>query len=299
MTDRLAVLKTYKLYINGQFPRSESGRSLPAADAARGMAAHLCLASRKDVRDAVSAARAAQPGWAGRSAYNRGQILYRMAEMLEARRGEMVEALGATPPGKPAGKGRGVKGASPDAEVSACVDRLVAYAGWADKFSQVLGCHNSVNGPFYNFTVAEATGVAAVLAPDTPALLGLVSLLAPVVCAGNTCVCLAGEANPIPAAVFGEVCATSDVPAGVINILTGQRSELVKPIAEHREIDAIHAADLPAQTAVALREGAANNVKRVRVRDVGPGGWSEPECEGPWWIEPFVEMKTIWHPSGA
>lgn len=305
MSDRLEVIKTHKLFINGQFPRSESGRSLVVKNAAGEVVAHACLASRKDLRDGVTAARGAQNGWAKRSAYNRGQILYRMAEMMEGKRAEFIETL-ALSSSEPATKARGqrpkskISAPTPDAEVTASIDRLVAFAGWADKFSQVLGCHNNVNGPYYNFTVAEPTGVVGIVAPDRPALLSLISLIAPAICAGNTVVALSGEAAPLAACVLGEVCATSDVPAGVVNILTGSREELVPQFAEHREIDAIAAANLPAVQAEKLRMGAANNLKRVLVRDVDAAAWFDAgACESPWWIEPTVEMKTIWHPSAA
>lgn len=313
MPDRLEVIKTHKLFINGQFPRSESGRSLLVKGADGSVVAHACMASRKDLRDAVVAARAAQDGWAKRSAYNRGQILYRMAEMMEGKRAEFVEilsdALAASATrtrtklaaekrtSKPATKSQSP---SPDAEVTASIDRLVAFAGWADKFSQVLGCHNGVNGPYYNFTVAEATGVVGVVAPDSPGLLALVSLMAPAMCSGNTVVAISGEQAPLAACVLGEVCGTSDVPAGVVNILTGSREELIPHIAEHREMDAIVAANVPQPVAEALRLGSANNLKRVLVRDIDAPAWySADACESPWWIEPTVEMKTIWHPSAA
>lgn len=305
MPDRLDVIKTYKLFINGQFPRSESGRSIRVEDGAGArVLAHCCRASRKDLRDAVVAARAAHEGWLRRPAYNRGQILYRMSEMLEGKRREFVEAMHAADGVNARSGSRTTRSRNAAIEaqagVSAAVDRLVAYAGWADKFSQVLGCHNPVNGPFYNFTVAEGTGVVAVIAPDEPGLLGLVSLVAPALCAGCTVVALGSEARPLETCIFGEVCATSDVPPGVVNLLTGYRSELLEHVAGHREIDAVHAANVTDDEARALRLGAAENVKRVRVRRLAPDEWLDPEaCQNPWWIEPFVEMKTIWHPSGA
>ncbi|MCA9294297.1 MAG: aldehyde dehydrogenase family protein [Phycisphaerales bacterium] len=308
MSTRLNITKTHKLFIKGAFPRSESGRSIAVTDASGHVVAHVPQGSRKDLRDAVVAARGALDGWSARSAYNRGQILYRMAEMLEGKGGEFAEAIEAMAAVKPrttkkkttkkAGARAVPKPLSPDAEVDAAVDRLVAYAGWADKFSQVLGCHNMVNGPYYNFTVAEATGVTAVVAPDGPALLGLVSLIAPVICSGGTVVALASEREPITACIFGEVCATSDVPAGVVNILTGHREELVPQVAGHRDIDAIHAANLPKDQGQQLRDGGPDSIKRVRVREVAD--WTDvQECESPWWIEPFVEMKTIWHPAAS
>ena len=303
MSERLAVLKTYKLYVGGKFPRSESGRSWPIADGKGKVLAHVSKASRKDLRDAVEAARKAQGGWSAATAYLRGQIMYRMAEMMEGKRAEFVAALEAVPgaaagKGAAGAKGKGKRGLSGDAEVTAAVDRLVHYAGWADKYAQVLGCNNPVSGPFYNFTVTEPTGVVAVVAPDECPLLAIVSLLAPAVCAGNTVVAVSSGSNPIPAAVLGEVFATSDVPAGVVNILTGERAELLPFIAGHRDIDAVHAANLNAEQAEVLRAGAAENVKRVTVRE-GVDWMSEEQCQSPWWIESFVEMKTVWHPASV
>jgi acyl-CoA reductase-like NAD-dependent aldehyde dehydrogenase len=296
MTDRLEVTKTYKLFIDGKFPRSESGRTVPLEDSAGRTLAHACRASRKDLRDAVVAARKALPGWSGTTAYLRAQILYRMAEMLEGKKAEFAAALdqGAARP-----KGKAARPAG-TTEVDAAIDRLVHYAGWADKYAQVLGCNNAVAGPFYNFTVPEPTGVVAVLAPDRPALLALISLIAPPLCAGNTIVALGGEgtAATLAAAILGEVCATSDIPPAVINLLTGLRAELAPVIASHRDIDAIHAAGVDEELGSVLRAGAAENVKRVTVR--GDLDWNDTEtCHTPWWIEPFVEMKTIWHPSAT
>ena len=288
---RLEVLKTYKLYIGGAFPRSESGRSLPVTDTRGRLLAHLCRGSRKDLRDAVLAARKAAGGWARRAAYNRGQILYRMAEMLEGKGEEFTGILAATSAG---GRRRARR------EVDAAVDRLVCFAGWADKYSQILGCNNPVAGPYYNFTVPEPSGVVGVVAPDEEALLGLVSLLAAPLCAGNSVVAIGSEASPLATAVFGEVCATSDVPSGVINLLTGYREELVPILASHRDIDAIHASGVSREQRRELELGAADNVKRVRVRELAAEDWyDERDCHSPYWIEPFVEMKTIWHPSAT
>lgn len=294
MNDRIDVLKTYKLYIDGKFPRTESGRTMVVAvggggKGARAAAVHLCKASRKDLRDAVEAARKAQPGWAGATAYLRGQILYRIAEMVEGKRRELAGAIdGLAGKKKPGG----------DAEVTLAVDRLVHYAGWADKYAQVLGCNNPVAGPFYNFTVPEPTGVVAAVAPDEAPLLAMVTLLAPAICAGNAAVVVASEKNPIPAAVFAEACATGDVPAGVINILTAERAELLPHLSSHRDLDAVVAANLPADQAALLRKGSAENLKRVTVHTVKD--WADAaECEHPWWIERTVEMKTMWHPAGA
>lgn len=288
---RLDVTKTYKLYINGAFPRSESGRSEPARGADWEVLGHVCRASRKDLRDAVRAARGAAEPWRGRAAYNRGQIIYRMAEMVEGKGEEFARLL------KDAG---GLTLREARAEVGAGVDRLVGYAGWCDKVGQALGCHNAVAGPFYNFTVPEGTGACVVMPPDEPALLSMVTLLAAPLAAGCTVVVVAGleGAQPLVASVLGEVCATSDVPAGVVNILTADHEELVEHIASHRGIDAVHAANLDEGLSARLRAGAAENVKRVRTREVED--WTDDEaCESVWWIEPFVEMKTIWHPSSA
>ncbi|MBY0310615.1 MAG: aldehyde dehydrogenase family protein [Phycisphaerales bacterium] len=286
MPDRLDVTKTYKLFIDGKFPRSESGRTIAVAKGE----AHVCRASRKDLRDAVTAARKALPGWKNASAYLRGQILYRMAEMLEGKREEFAALL--------AGSGRKSKG-TPD-QVAAAIDRVIGFAGWADKYAQVLGCNNPVVGPFYNFTTPEATGVVGVIAPDEPALLGLLSLALPAICAGNTVVVLAGETDAamLCSAVLAEVIATSDVPGGTMNILTGQREELIPIFAGHRDIDAIVAAGLSDDHARLLREGAAENVKRVSI-DAKPNFYDDQAMLSPWRIEPVVEMKTIWHPSGT
>lgn len=286
MPDRLDVIKTYKLFIDGKFPRSESGRTIAVA---KGQA-HVCRANRKDLRDAVTSARKALPGWKNATAYLRGQILYRMAEMLEGKRDEFAGAL--------AGSARKSKGAP--GEVAAAIDRLIGYAGWADKYAQVLGCNNAVAGPYYNFTSPEPTGVIAVVSPDEPALLGLISLIAPAICAGNTVVAISGDSEPalLAAAVLAEVIATSDVPGGVVNILTAQRDELVPVLASHRDIDAIVAAGVNTDQARVLREGAAENVKRV-VIDEKPDFFDDRAMLNPWRIESVVEMKTIWHPSGV
>lgn len=295
MTERLNITKTYKLYIGSSFPRSESGRSIEVKSVQGTMLAHVCRASRKDLRNAVEAASKAQPGWASATAYLRGQILYRMAEMLEGKRREFDDVLGV----------HSHADMAMAHELDTAIDRLVHYAGWADKYQQVLGCNNPVAGPYYNFTTPEPTGVVGVIAPDDWPLLGLISLIAPPLCAGCAVVVLASETNPIPASIFGEVCATSDVPPGVINILTGYRDELVGHIASHRDINAIHAANVTDEHRTTLRQGAADNLKRVVVRNIQPGtdpqagGWFDDDCESPWWIEPFVEMKTVWHPSSA
>ncbi len=299
----LNVLKTYKLFINGLFPRTESGRSTLFKSAGAPVA-HLCKASRKDLREAVEAARTAQPKWALATAYNRGQVLYRMAEMVEGRRAEFVESLALAAGPKPrTAKSRAMKakrGVGPAEEVSEAIDRLVWYAGWADKFAQVLGCRNPVAGPYYNFSTPEPMGVVAVVAPDAPALLGLVNLLGAVIVSGNAAVALASEHNPIPACLLGEVCATSDVPAGVVNILTGERAELIDHISSHREITGVAAVEVSATEATTLRLGAAENLKRINIFDWDAVAWMDAEASGsPNVIERFTEIKTIWHPSAV
>lgn len=290
--ERLDILKTYKLFINGAFPRTESGRSMAVEDGKGRVVAHICHGSRKDLRNAVEAARAAQDGWARRTAYNRGQILYRMAEMMEGKRAEFVEAI------RVSASAGAISPAKARKEVEASIDRLVCFAGWADKFAHVLGGQNPVAGPFYSFTTPEPVGVVGVVAPDEPALLGLITLIAPALCAGNTVVAIAGQKHPLPGAVLGEVCATSDVPGGVVNMITGKRGELIEHLARHREVDAICAADLPPAQRAVLRAGTAENVKRVSVAKIGSARWYDAEvCQSPWAIEPVVEMKTIWHPA--
>jgi acyl-CoA reductase-like NAD-dependent aldehyde dehydrogenase len=288
--ERLGVLKTYKLYIGGAFPRSESGRSEVIADASGAVLGHSCKASRKDLREAVGAARKALPGWRNASAYNRGQILYRMAEMLESRRGEFAAIDAAT-----------------GEAVPAAVDRLVHFAGWTDKIAHMLGCQNAVAGPYWNITVPEPTGVIGVVCPADEPLLALVTLLAPVIASGNTAVVIS-PAHAAVVSTFGEVCATSDLPGGVVNLLTGAVDELVPVLAKHRDVDGIHAttggAGLNAELAKEVQLGTADNLKRVKLR--ASPAWRDPAaCEGPGgtgslgWIEPFVEFKTTWHPVGA
>ena len=265
---RLPVNKTYKLYIGGQFPRSESGRTYPVADGVWAV-----LGSRKDLRDAVKAARGALAGWSGKTAYNRAQILYRVAEMMEGRRAQFVD-LGA-----------------PEAEVEAAVDRWVWYAGWADKIQHVTGSANPVAGPFFNFTVPEPVGVVGVVAPDQPSLLGLVSRLAPALVAGNTTVVVASETSPLPAVTLAEVLATSDVPGGVVNLLTGRKAELTPWLAGHMDVDSIDVTGLTPELAGRAGELAADSVKRV-VR-------GDPAEESPYVVTAFMEMKTVWHPIGT
>jgi acyl-CoA reductase-like NAD-dependent aldehyde dehydrogenase len=262
---RLPVKKTYKLFVGGAFPRSESGRTYEAEGQ------NVARASRKDARDAVKAARGAFSGWAGATAYNRGQVLYRLAETMEARADDLARVC----------SGR--------KEVEAAIDRVVWYAGWADKLPQVLGGSNPVAGPYFNFTVPEPTGVVAVVAPDEPALGGLVSRLAPALVGGNAVVALASQAHPLAAIELAEAVATSDVPAGVVNVLTGFRDELAPVLAAHMDVNAL---DVSGADGLAdeLERVAADNVKRV-VRGA-------PDAQSPWEIEAFLDLKTVWHPVG-
>ena len=262
---RLGVKKTYKLYVGGAFPRSESGRSYEAEGH------NVARASRKDARDAVRAARSAFPTWSGLTAYNRGQVLYRLAEMMEARATELERAC----------SGRD--------EVEAAIDRVVWYAGWADKLAQVIGSSNPVAGPYFNFTLPEPTGVVAVLAPDEPALGGLVSRLVPALVGGNVVVAVAAESHPVAAIELAEAIATSDFPAGSVNILTGSRDELAPWLAGHMDVNAIDVTGADG-SAAELERLASENVKRVIS--------SSPDSQSPWEIEKFLEMKTVWHPIG-
>ncbi|HEU5159518.1 MAG TPA: aldehyde dehydrogenase family protein [Streptosporangiaceae bacterium] len=282
-TDRLAVRKTYKLFIGGAFPRSESGRSYEVRDGKGGFVANAARASRKDVRDAVTAARKAFGGWSGRTPYNRGQILYRVAEMMEGRRGQFADEVRAGGAGK----------AAAEAEVDAAIDRWVWYAGWADKVAAVAGAANPVAGPFFNFSTPEPTGVVGIVAPDS-ALLGLVSVVAPVIVTGNTCVVVA--AQPLAAITLAEVFATSDLPGGVVNILTGHREELAPWLASHMDVNAIDLAGAPAELALSCAESAAENLKRV-LRPAAAVDWTADP--GTTRLTAFLETKTVWHPVGV
>lgn len=291
MPERLDVIKTCKLFIGGRFPRTESGRSRPMHDSRDRVIAHVSVASRKDLREAVEAARRARPGWAEASPYLRGQIIYRMAEMLEGRRDEFTNAISSTTTLTPAKARR---------EVDASVDRLVRFAGWADKFQQVLGCQNPVNGPYYNFTIPQSTGIVGVIAPESPSLLGLVTMIAAPLCTGCTVVAIASDAAPLPAVLLGEICATSDVPGGTVNLLTGTRNELLGPMGEHREIGAVAAANLSARHREAIQAAAADNLKRVHLIKQTDVQWEDDErVASQWNLEPFVDFKTIWHPSAS
>jgi acyl-CoA reductase-like NAD-dependent aldehyde dehydrogenase len=287
MSERLAVRKTYKLYIGGAFPRSESGRSYPvfAADGGE-LLAHAAQASRKDVRDAVVAARKAFAGWSRATAYNRGQVLYRVAEMLEGRREQFAAEVAAS---------EGVPRERAAADVDAAIDRWVHYAGWADKYSQVVGATNPVAGPYFTFTLPEPTGVVAMLAPQDSSLLGLVSVLAPALTTGNTAVVVAAQDRPLPAITLAEVLATSDLPGGVVNLLTGFTAELAPWLASHRDVNAIDLTGAAAQARAELQADAADNVKRVYV----PRSFDWAADPGLARLNAFVEAKTVWHPIGV
>jgi acyl-CoA reductase-like NAD-dependent aldehyde dehydrogenase len=281
---RLDVRKTYKLFIGGAFPRSESGRSYPVTGAAGTLLAHAARASRKDARDAVTSARAAFGKWSGMTAYNRGQVLYRVAELLEGRGAQFREQSVSA---------EGLADAAARQQVAAAIDRWVWYAGWPDKVAQVAGGANAVAGPYFNFSVPEPTGVVAVVAPARSSLLGLVSVLAPVIATGNTAVVIASEAYPLPAITLAEVLATSDVPGGVVNVLTGFAAELAPVLAGHMDVNAIDLTGVAAAGRGELERLAAGNVKRVFAADED---WAAPPRPGR--MLAFLETKTVWHPVG-
>jgi acyl-CoA reductase-like NAD-dependent aldehyde dehydrogenase len=285
MSTRLDVRKTYKLYIGGDFPRSESGRSYVVSDAKGKFLANAAQASRKDARDAVKAARSAFAGWSGRTAYNRGQVIYRIAEVLEGRRDQFEAELRSS---------EGVAPARARTYVDAAVDRLVWYAGWADKISQVTGSANAVAGPYFNHSAPEPTGVVAVVAP-AGALLGLVSVLAPVITTGNTCVVVASEPHPLTAITLGEVMATSDLPGGVVNVLTGSVAEIAPWLASHMDVNGLDLTGVDdVELARSLEESAAENLKRVR-RPASEDLLATPALDR---MTTFLETKTVWHPMG-
>jgi acyl-CoA reductase-like NAD-dependent aldehyde dehydrogenase len=287
-SERLAVRKTYKLYVNGAFPRSESGRSYEVTDAKGGFLANAAWASRKDARDAVVAARGAFGTWSGATAYNRGQVLYRVAEVMEGRHEQFSAEVAA---------GEGLSSSRARAAVDAAIDRWVWYAGWTDKLAAVLGGANPVAGPYFDFSLPEPSGVIAVLAPQESSLLGLVSVLAPVLAGGNTAVVVSSKNRPLPAVTLGEVLETSDVPAGVVNILTGDAAEIGPWLAEHADVDGIDLAGAPAGRAMEFEREAAGTIKRVL---------RTPSAEPDWTADPglsrmtaFLETKTVWHPMGV
>jgi acyl-CoA reductase-like NAD-dependent aldehyde dehydrogenase len=295
LAERIPVRKTYKLYIGGQFPRSESGRSYVVAKPDGTPLANAVRGSRKDVRDAVRAARGAFPGWADRTAMNRGQILYRVAELMEGRREQFEQEVA---------DAEAVSDARARELVDRSIDRWVWYAGWADKVTQVLGTVNPVAASYFDFTIPEPTGVVGVVAPEASSLLGLVSRLAPPILSGNTVVLLTSEARPLPAVTLTEVLATSDVPGGVINMITGRKRELVPWLASHMDVNAIDVWGVPMDLRQSVEETAIENVKRV----ARPGRGVDPEAfdwlddgraQRPEWIASFLEMKTVWHPIGV
>ncbi|HET8570938.1 MAG TPA: aldehyde dehydrogenase family protein [Candidatus Limnocylindria bacterium] len=291
--ERVEVRKTYKLYIGGAFPRTESGRSYEVLDARGRLLANASRGTRKDIREAVRAARKAFPGWSAKTAYNRSQILYRIAELLEGRREQFIAEVAAA---------QGVGRQRATREVDAAIDRWVWYAGWADKFSQVVGTVNQVNGSYFNFSVPEPTGVVGVIAPEDSSLLGLVSRLAPVIVGGNAAVVVASESRPLPAVTLTEVLATSDVPGGVVNLVTGLRREVVPALAAHMDVNALDAFGVAPREAVAVEDSGVENVKRV-IRPPRGGleryDWLAETAQSPYLIGQFIETKTVWHPIGA
>lgn len=276
---RIDVRKTYKLFIGGAFPRSESGRSYEVTSSSGEFLANAIRGSRKDIRDAVTAARKASPRWAAITGYNRGQILYRVAEIMESRREELIEEVVRT---------EGKRGAA--AQVDRSIDTWVWYAGWTDKVAQVMGGINPVAGPFFNITSPEPIGVVGIVAPDAPSLLAVVERLAPALCAGNSVVVVASESHPLVSIALAECLATSDVPAGVVNVITGLSSELVPALASHLDVDALDVAGVTPNALVDVETAAAENVKRI----VRPG-----KVRSPYEVTGFQEMKTVWHPKGT
>ncbi|RZS36840.1 aldehyde dehydrogenase family protein [Herbihabitans rhizosphaerae] len=288
MSDRMSVLKTYKLFIGGAFPRSESGRSYPVNDHRGNFLANAAQASRKDVREAVTAARKAFPGWSGATAYNRGQVLYRVAELLEGRREQFIAEVAAS---------EGVQAKRAQSIVDGAIDRWVWYAGWTDKLAMVFGSSNPVAGPYFNFTMPEPTGVAGVLAPQQSSLLGLVSVLAPVIATGSTAVVVSSLDRPLPAITLSEVLATSDVPGGVVNILTGRAAELGPWLASHADVNAIDLTGAPESMRADLERAAAGTVKRVLRAPSSEPDWTRaPDISR---LKRYLEHKTVWHPVGV
>ncbi|CAN5613262.1 aldehyde dehydrogenase family protein [soil metagenome] len=291
--DRIGVRKTYKLYIGGAFPRTESGRAYEVFGAKGQLLANASRGTRKDIREAVRAARKAQPGWGSKTAYNRSQILYRIAELMEGRRDQFVAEVMAA---------EGVGRARAARLVDASIDRWVWYAGWADKYTQSIGTVNPVAGPYFNFSIPEPTGVVGMIAPEASSLLGLVSRLAPIIVSGNAAVVISSETRPLPGVTLSEVLATSDVPGGVVNLITGLRRELVGHLAGHMDVNALDAFGADPLERAALEEVAVENVKRF-VRPPSSGleryDWLAERVQSPYHIGEFVEIKTVWHPIGA
>jgi len=281
---RLEVLKTYKIYIGGQFPRTESGRYYMATNKKGENLANMCLSSRKDFRDAVVAARNAFGGWSSRAAFNRGQILYRIAEMLEGRKEQFIDELMKQDSNR----------VQAENEVSLCIDRLIYYSGWCDKFQQLFSTVNPVASSHFNFSSPEPTGVVAAIAPQQSSLLGLVSLIAPIIAGGNTCIVLASNAKPLCAVTFAEVLNSSDLPGGVVNILTGKVAELVPFFADHMDVNATVFCEADAATQKMIKEKSALNVKRIVLYDKVK--WQNEEGQSPYFIMDFQEIKTTWHP---
>ncbi len=285
--DRVPVAKTYKIYIDGKFPRTESGRYLAINDKRGALLANVCRSSRKDFRNAVVAARKAQPGWAKASAYLRGQILYRIAEMLEGRREQFVAEL----------RAGGVTAKAAEQDVDRSIDRLIYFAGWADKYQQVFSAVNPVSSSHFNFSVLEPMGVVAIIAPDEPGLLGLVSNIAPAIAGGNTLVALASETEPLSAISFAEVLHASDVPAGVVNILSGLKSELIEHFASHMDVNAVVCCEGGRKQRRQVQTLAAENVKRTVFRI--DTDWRDAGALNPYLIRDTQEVKTTWHPIGV
>lgn len=289
--DRLPVLKTWKLFVKGAFPRSESGRTLPLHDAKGNLVAHISHASRKDLRDAVEAARGGFAAWSGATAYLRSQIVYRLAEMLEGRRTDLADAVRTT---------TGASRKKADAEVSMAIDRTVSWAGWCDKYPMVMGSRNPVAGPYHNFSMPEPSGVCVCVhgAADEHPLLGFLSLVLPPLCAGNAVVAVANAAHPLGALLVAEAAPTADVPAGALNVITGEATELASWIAGHRDVDSVHAV-AGDEVAKVLRAGAAENLKRVVVLPPDEDFTDAERWTSPRRLAAFVETKTIWHPSAV
>lgn len=288
MSDRIEVSKTYKTYVDGKFPRTESGRYYKVYDQKQNMLANACRCSRKDFRKAVVAARTAVNDWSGRTAYNRGQVLYRIAEMLETRRSQFHDELQTI----------GYKAKKARKEVDQTIDRLIYYAGWSDKYQQVFGTVNPVASNHFNFSLPEPTGVVNIWAPEESPLLGLVSMIAPVVVGGNTCIVLSSKKYPLPSISFAEVLHSSDVPGGVVNILTGFREELLSPMSSHMDVNAFwyDALSIEQEEMKQIEENASLNIKRISKNSYPD--WADEESQSPYFITDFQEVKTTWHPIG-